>query len=61
MTPESYFKKNKKVYGIEEPQKFCGYATKVIEFDDLEKAKSWVADATTTYRWLGTKTDTKHI
>lgn len=60
MKAENYFNKHGEIYGIEEPTSFCGYA-KAIRFTDLAEAMRWAKESTKAFRYLGTKTDSKHI
>ena len=57
MKATTYFKKNGEIYGIEQPEMFCGYVTKVIRFTDYNEAIRWATEKTDAYRFLGTKSD----
>ena len=60
MNIKKYFEKNGIVYGIEQPNKLCGYATQCIKFENWEQATDWINNNTKFFRYLGTKTDAKH-
>lgn len=61
MRADNYFNKYGEIYGIEQPSENCGYATRCIRFTNFENSQKWVHEKTNNFRYLDTKSSTKHL